>query len=296
MLSTSFGNSLDFQLNMSQVKVYKPTTNARRHTSVIDYKKILTTDKPYHKLLVRKKKNAGRSRGKITVRHRGGGYRKLIRQIDFRRDFPKGFKVVSVEYDPNRSAFICLVTCLHTGRKKYILHSQGLEVGKVFDKEEDIILGNSAELRSLPVGTEVSQVDIYPGAGAKMVRAAGTYAIITAKEERYVTLKLPSGEVRKFLGECRCVIGRVGNDAHSLVRIGKAGRVRHKGRRPEVRGKVMNPVDHPHGGGEGRNPIGLKYPKTPWGKHALGVKTRPKNKASDRLIVSRRVKKRKNKK
>jgi large subunit ribosomal protein L2 len=273
---------------MSKVKLYKPTTASRRHSSVINYKEILTEDKPYKKLLVRKKNNAGRSKGKITVRHQGGGYRKLVRIIDYKRHFPMGFKVISIEYDPGRSAFVCLVSCLQTGVKKYILHTQNLVVGERFQTDQDIKTGNYVELGTIPVGTFVSQIELGPNSGAKIVRSAGSYAVVTAKDGKHVTLKLPSGEIRKFLLTCKCVVDKMGNEAHNLVRYGKAGRMRHKGIRPTVRGKVMNPVDHPHGGGEGRNPIGMKYPKTPWGKHALGVKTRNKKKISSGLIVTRK--------
>jgi len=274
---------------MSTIKVYKPTTNARRHTSVIDYKKSLTPGvRPTKSLLLRKKMMAGRSGGKIAVRHQGGGARKMIRQIDFKRDFPIGFKVVTVEYDPTRTAFVCLVTCLKSGNKKYILHTKGLEVGQKVQQETNLADGNQVKLGDIPVGTHVSQIELHPGSGAKVVRSAGAYATVTAKDGLYVTLKLPSSEIRKFLAICTCVVNRVGNEAHGLVRLGKAGRVRNMGVRPSVRGKVMNPVDHPHGGGEARNSIGMKYPKTPWGKHATGVRTRTVKKASSRLIVSRR--------
>jgi large subunit ribosomal protein L2 len=276
---------------MSLIKLYKPTTAARRKTSVVDYNKILTEHDPYKKLIMRKKKSAGRnSSGKITVRHRGGGAIKMVRQVNFKRNFDHGFKVLTVEYDPGRTAFICLVVDLRTGNKHYILHSKGLEVGKVYDNDDEIRDGNQIEIEKVPVGTFVSQIELRPGQGAKMVRSAGTYAIITARDQKYVTFKLPSGEVRKVLGTCKCVINRVGNESHGLVRIGKAGRKRHMGIRPTVRGKVMNPVDHPHGGGEARNSIGMAYPKTPWGKHALGVRTRRKKLPSDKLIVTRRKK------
>lgn len=274
---------------MSKIKLYKPTTAARRHTSVVDYAKSLSGHKVTKSLTIRKKTTAGRNNtGKITVRHKGGGYKKLIRKIDFKRDFPQGFKVVSVEYDPSRTAFISLVNDIKSGKKSYVLFTSGMEVGKTYSVNNDIVAANSVKLSAVPVGAEVSQIELNPGQGAKIVRGAGTYAVVTAKDEGFVSLRLPSGEIRKFLGECTCVINRVGNEAHGLVRIGKAGRNRHKGIRPTVRGKVMNPVDHPHGGGEARNSIGLKYPKTPWGKHALGVKTRNPNKASSKLIVSRR--------
>lgn len=276
---------------MSQIKLYKPTTNGRRLSSVIDYASILTTDEPYKKLLVRKVKVSGRNNtGSITVRHQGGGFRKLVRIVDFKRNFPNGCKVLTIEYDPNRSAFISLVSDLKTGQKAYVLYVKGTKVGDILNSNQEIVEGNSLPLSAIPVGTMVSQVELRPGQGAKIARAAGNYAIVTANEGNLVTLKLPSGEVRKFLGNCRCVVGRIGNDAHNLVRIGKAGRQRHKGIRPTVRGKVMNPVDHPHGGGTGRNPIGMAYPKTPWGKYALGVKTRKPNQPSDKFIVSRRKK------
>jgi len=276
---------------MSQIKLYKPTTNGRRLSSVIDYASILTTDEPYKKLLVRKVKVSGRNNtGSITVRHQGGGARKLVRIVDFKRNFPNGCKVLTIEYDPNRSAFISLVSDLKTGQKAYVLYVKGTKVGDILNSNQEIVEGNSLPLSAIPVGTMVSQVELRPGQGAKIARAAGNYAIVTANEGNLVTLKLPSGEVRKFLGDCRCVVGRIGNDAYNLVRIGKAGRQRHKGIRPTVRGKVMNPVDHPHGGGTGRNPIGMAYPKTPWGKYALGVKTRKPNQPSDKFIVSRRKK------
>lgn len=277
---------------MSEIKLYKPTSAARRKTSVINYKKVLTTNDPHKKLVIRKKKYAGRNAsGKITVRHQGGGYKKLVRIVNFKRNFEQGFKVLTVEYDPGRSAFISLVSDLKTGAKHYILYSKGIEVGKVYGNNQEIIDGNQVALNTLPIGTFVSQIELNPGQGAKIVRSAGNYAIVTARDENHVTVKLPSGEIRKFLGTCKAIVNRVANEAHELVRYGKAGRIRHKGVRPTVRGKVMNPVDHPHGGGEARNSIGMKYPKTPWGKHALGVRTRKKNLTSDKFIVKRRNKK-----
>ncbi len=279
---------------MSILKKYKPTTNARRNTSVIHYSKILTGDEPTKNLLVRKSNSAGRNEhGKITVRHRGGGYKKLVRVIDYKKSFTEGFKVNTIEYDPNRTAFISLVTDLSNGKKSYILYSKGMIVGESYNTTSEIMEGNTIKLGDAPLGSFVSQVEMNPNGGAKVVRSAGTYATVTAKDGDYVTLKLPSGEIRKFLATCKCTLARVSNEAWGLVRIGKAGRIRHTGRRPQVRGKVMNPVDHPHGGGEARNSIGLKYPKTPWGKHALGVKTRGKKLHSDRLIVSRRNNKKK---
>jgi large subunit ribosomal protein L2 len=277
---------------MSTIKLYKPTTASRRHTSVINYKKILTTKNPYKPLLVRVKGSGGRnSSGKITVRHRGGGYRKLIRLVDFKRNFENGFKVNTIEYDPGRTAFICLVTCLKNGTKHYVLHTKGMEVGQKYGIDNELRDGNQVTLKEVTIGSTVSQIELNPNQGAKIVRSAGNYATVTARDDKYVSVKLPSGEIRKFLGECKCVLNRVGNDAHGLVRLGKAGRKRNMGIRPTVRGKVMNPVDHPHGGGEGRNPIGMKFPKTPWSKPALGVKTRSKKKPSSRLIVTRRIKK-----
>jgi large subunit ribosomal protein L2 len=277
---------------MSRVKVYKPTTPSRRKTSVIKYNDILTGDKPYKKLMKRVSTTAGRnSRGKITIRHRGGGARKLVRQVNFKREFPQGFKVLTIEYDPTRSAFISLVSDLRTGDKHYVLHTKGMKAGEKYNVSANVGEGDMIALGEAPVGAQVCQIELQPGQGAKIVRSAGNYAQVTAKEDDYVTLKLPSGEIRRFLAACKCVLGRMGNEAHELVRVGRAGRVRNSGRRPQVRGKVMNPVDHPHGGGEARNSIGLKSPKTKWGKIALGVKTRNKKKASGRLIVKRRNKK-----
>jgi large subunit ribosomal protein L2 len=238
-----------------------------------------------------KKKGGRNSRGKITVRHQGGGSRKMVRQIDFKMNFEKGFKVLTIEYDPNRTALISLVLDLKTQEKKYVLYTKGLRIGETYHNEgEEVIPGAKAKLEDSQVGAFVSQVEINPGQGAKVVRSAGNYAVVTAKEEKYVTLKLPSGEIRKFLAGCGCVINRVGNEAHGQVRIGKAGRKRRMGIRPTVRGKVMNPVDHPHGGGEARNPIGMAHPKTKWGKPAMGVRTR-KDKRTSKFIVKKRNKK-----
>jgi large subunit ribosomal protein L2 len=276
---------------MSSLKLYKPTTPSRRRSSVIDYAKVLSKVKPNKKLIVSEKNYAGRNAsGKITVRHRGGGFRKQIRIVNFKRDFEEGFKVNSIEYDPNRTAFIALVTDMKTGQKHYIIHTSGMEIGKVYGIDNELVDGNTMELSEVPVGTLVSQIEINPKQGAKVVRSAGAYAIVTAKDGNYVTLKLPSGEIRKFLSNCKAVINKVGNEAHGLVRVGKAGRVRNSGRRPQVRGKVMNPVDHPHGGGEAANSIGMKYPKTFKGKPALGVRTRNKKKQSSKFILKRRAK------
>ncbi len=274
---------------MSKIRVYKPFNPGLRKTSVINYREILTTNKPTKKLTIRKKNYAGRNEtGRITVRHRGGGHRNLVRLVDYKNTFEKGFKVNTIEYDPNRSAFICLVTDLRTGAKHYILHTKGLEAGQSYFGATNLEVGRRIKLKDVPLGAQVSQIEMQPGKGAQMVRSAGNYADVTAKEADYITIKLPSGEIRKFLPDCLCVLGRIGNESHELVRIGKAGRKRNMGIRPTVRGKVMNPVDHPHGGGEARNPIGLKNPKTPWGKVALGVKTRNKKKHSSKLIVKRR--------
>lgn len=281
---------------MSTIKLYKPTTPSRRKTSVVDYSKILTStsQKPYKKLTQVRKETAGRNHhGKITVRHRGAGNRRLIKQVDFKRNFEEGYKVLTVEYAAGRSGFVCLVVDLKTGNKHYVLHSAGLTEGAIYDVNKDIIEGNTLQLKDIPVGTFVSQIEMRPGQGGIVVRSAGSYAIVTAKDDKYVTLKLPSGEIRKFNETSKCVVGRVGNEAHGLVRIGKAGRKRKMGWRPTVRGKVMNPVDHPHGGGEASNSIGMAYPKTPWGKHALGVRTRDTKKPSSKFIVKRRAKKRK---
>jgi large subunit ribosomal protein L2 len=276
---------------MSTIKVYKPTTAARRKTSVVEYNKVLTGDKPYKPLMVRKSRSGGRNaRGLITTRHIGGGARKMVRLVNFKNNFSQGFKVLTVEYDPCRTAFICLVADLYNGQKHYILHTKGMVAGKTYGKTADIELGAPKKLGELQLATQVSQIEIRPGQGSKMIKSAGAYGIVTAKDGDYVSVKLPSGEIRKFLATCSCVVGQMGNDAHGLVRLGKAGRNRGMGVRPTVRGKVMNPVDHPHGGGEARNSIGMKYPKTPWGKHANGVKTRSPKKLSNKFIVADRRK------
>lgn len=277
---------------MSVLKKYNPTTNARRKTSVVDYSKILTGDRPTKSLLVRKTNCAGRNNhGKITVRHRGGGYKTMVRILDYKKNFINGYKVNTIEYDPNRTAFISLVTNLATGKKSYILYTKGMTVGESYNTDSEIKECNTMSLADVPLGMYISQIELNPNGGAKIVRSAGTYAVVTAKDGIYVTIKLPSGEIRKFLATCKCTLARMSNEAHGLVRIGKAGRIRHQGRRPQVRGKAMNPVDHPHGGGEARNSIGMKYPKTLWGKHALGVKTRSKKLHSNKVIIARRTKK-----
>ena len=258
--------------------------------SVTDYSE-LSKVAPERSLLVSLKKNSGRnSYGRITVRHRGGGVRTKYRIIDFKRDkFDVPAKVESVEYDPNRSAFIALLK-YEDGEKRYILQPVGLKVGDtvIAGPGADIKPGNALPLKNIPVGTVVHNVELYPGRGGQLARAAGNSAQLMAKEGIYALLRLPSGELRNVSAECMATIGQVGNLDHENVKIGKAGRKRHMGWRPTVRGSVMNPNDHPHGGGEGKSPIGRPGPVTPWGKPALGYKTRKTKKASDKLIVKRR--------
>ena len=272
------------------IKFYKPTGNGRRNMSVTDYSE-LSKVAPERSLLVSLKKNSGRnSYGKITVRHRGGGQRRKYRIIDFKRDkFDIPATVASVEYDPNRSAFIALLQ-YEDGEKRYILQPAGLKVGDVVvsGKDADIKAGNALPLSSIPVGTIVHNVELYPGRGGQLARAAGNSAQLMAKEGVYALLRLPSGELRNVPASCMATIGQVGNLDHENVKVGKAGRKRHMGWRPTVRGSVMNPCDHPHGGGEGKSPVGRPGPVTPWGKPALGYKTRRTKKSSDKLIVKRR--------
>ncbi|OKZ89661.1 MAG: 50S ribosomal protein L2 [Clostridium sp. CAG:307_30_263] len=272
------------------IRVYKPTSNGRRNMSVSTYEEITTTT-PEKSLLAPIKSNGGRNNtGKITVRHQGGGVKRKYRIIDFKRNkdgIPA--RVASIEYDPNRSANIALLVYAD-GAKTYILAPKGLVVGQTVISGEgaDIKVGNTLVISQIPVGTLIHNIELHPGKGGQLVRSAGTSAQILGREEKYVLVRLSSGEVRKILGTCRATIGVVGNEEHELVRIGKAGRARHMGLRPEVRGSVMNPNDHPHGGGEGKAPIGRKAPLTPWGKKALGVKTRDSKKSSNKLIVRRR--------
>ncbi|HOP56959.1 MAG TPA: 50S ribosomal protein L2 [Bacillota bacterium] len=271
---------------------FKPQTNGQRNKTKLDYAEI-TTSKPEKSLTVSLKKEAGRNnQGKITVRHQAGGVRQKYRIIDYKRnkDGIPG-KVATIEYDPNRSANIALINYAD-GEKRYILAPKGLEVGStiVSGKSVDIVTGNAMEIMSIPVGTVIHNIELYPGRGGQLIRAAGTSAQILGREEKYVLIRLKSGEVRRILGVCRATIGEVGNEFHELVKLGKAGRKRHMGIKPTVRGSVMNPVDHPHGGGEGRQPIGHPSPLSPWGKPTLGKKTRKNNKASDKLIVRRRNK------
>lgn len=272
------------------IKTYKPVTNGRRNMTSLTYEEI-TTSTPEKSLLKTVMKTGGRNnQGKITVRHIGGGAKRKYRIIDFKRNkdnIPATIK--TIEYDPNRSANIALLSYAD-GEKRYVLAAKGFEVGLqiVSGLNVDIKLGNALPLMNIPVGTVVHNIELHPGKGGQFVRSAGSSAQILGREEKYVLLRLQSGEVRKILGTCRATIGEVGNESWELVNIGKAGRTRHMGTRPTVRGSVMNPNDHPHGGGEGRAPIGRKSPMTPWGKKARGVKTRDKKKASSDLIVRRR--------
>lgn len=272
------------------IKKYNPVTPGLRGMTVSTFEEI-TASKPEKSLTVTLKKHSGRnSRGKITVRHRGGGTRNKYRIIDFKRNkdgIPGNVK--TIEYDPNRSANIALVVYAD-GEKKYILAPEGLKVGNVIysGTDADIQVGNALPIANIPVGTLIHNIELKPGKGGQLVRSAGNGAQLMAKEGKYAQVRLPSGEVRKVLMNCRATIGEVGNGDHSNIQIGKAGRKRHMGIRPTVRGSVMNPNDHPHGGGEGRTPIGRKSPVTPWGKPTLGYKTRKKNKASNQYIVKRR--------
>ena len=272
------------------IRKYNPTTPGLRGMTVSTFEEI-TKDAPEKSLTVALKKNAGRnSRGKITVRHRGGGAKAKYRIIDFKRnkDGIAG-NVTAIEYDPNRSANIALITYAD-GEKRYIIAPDGLKVGDVIysGPDADIQTGNALPLANIPVGTLIHNIELKPGKGAQLARSAGNGAQLMAKEEKYAQVRLPSGEVRKVLLVCRATIGEVGNVDHSNISIGKAGRKRHMGWRPKVRGSVMNPNDHPHGGGEGKAPVGRKSPVTPWGKPALGYKTRKKHKDSDKYIVKRR--------
>ena len=272
------------------IKFYKPTTNGRRNMSALTYEEI-TTNTPEKSLLVTVKKHAGRNNlGRITVRHHGGGEKRKYRLIDFKRDKDgiKG-KVATIEYDPNRSANIALINYVD-GEKRYIIAPKDLKVGMevVSGTAVDIVVGNCMEIQNIPVGTMIHNIELNPKHGGQLARAAGAGAQILGREDKYVLIRLASGEVRKVLGVCRATVGVVGNLDHELVNVGKAGRTRHMGMRPTVRGSVMNPNDHPHGGGEGRQPVGRKAPMTPWGKVALGLKTRNTKKKSNALIVRRR--------
>lgn len=271
------------------VKKFKPTSPGRRQMTILSFDEI-TTDKPEKSLLAPLNRKAGRNaQGRITVRHRGGGHKRAYRIIDFKRnkDGIPG-KIATIEYDPNRTANIALVNYAD-GEKRYILAPQGLKVGNVIESgpEADIVVGNALPLQNIPIGTVIHNIELKEGKGAQMVRSAGASAQLMAREGNYAHIRLPSGEVRLVHVRCRATIGQVGNIDHENTTIGKAGKSRWLGRRPSVRGVVMNPVDHPHGGGEGRSSIG-RNPVTPWGKPALGAKTRKKNKHSDKYIVRRR--------
>ena len=272
------------------IKVYKPTSNSRRNMSVTDYSE-LSKVAPERSLLEPLKNKSGRNNyGRLTVRHRGGANRRKYRVIDFKRSkFDIPAEVVSLEYDPNRSAHIALIK-YEDGVKSYILAPAGLKVGdKVMaGPDADIKPGNALPLVNIPTGTVIHNVELYPGRGGQLARAAGNAAQLMAKEGEYALLRLPSGELRKVPATCMATVGQVGNLDHENVKIGNAGRKRHMGWRPTVRGSVMNPNDHPHGGGEGKSPIGRPGPVTPWGKPALGYKTRNKKKASNKMIVRRR--------
>ena len=274
------------------IRVYKPMTNGTRQRSVLTSEEITKTT-PEKSLTVTKTKTNGRNnQGRITVRHRGGGAKRKYRIIDFKRrkdNVPA--RVVSIEYDPNRSANIALIS-YKDGEKAYIIAPKGLTVGTIVESGEnvDIKVGNTLPIMNIPVGTVIHNIELKPGKGASLARSAGASAQILGREDKYVLIRLSSGETRKILGTCRATIGTVGNEDYGLVKIGKAGRTRHKGFRPTVRGSVMNPNDHPHGGGEGRAPIGRSGPMTPWGKPALGYKTRKNKKESDKYIVTRRKK------
>jgi large subunit ribosomal protein L2 len=274
------------------VRNYRPYTPGTRDRSVADFAEI-TKSEPEKKLVTSIHRKKGRNnRGVITCRHRGGGHKKLYRLIDFKRDKRNiDARVLAIEYDPFRNARIALVV-YSDGEKRYILHPVGLAVGAVIRAGDDapIEVGNALPLKNIPLGTVVHNIELHAGKGGQMARAAGASAQVAAKEGDYVTLKLPSSEVRMIRRECYATIGQVGNTEHRNLTMGKAGRTRHRGRRPQVRGSVMNPVDHPHGGGEGRAPVGRSGPVTPWGKPALGRKTRKRNKPSDAYIVRRRRK------
>ncbi|MFW5713380.1 MAG: 50S ribosomal protein L2 [Brevefilum sp.] len=273
------------------VKVYKPKTPGTRHKTSYTFEEITKTE-PERSLTVPKKNNAGRNmHGRITIRHRGGGHKRQIRLVDFKRDkFEVPATVSAIEYDPNRTARLALLTYAD-GEKRYIVAPVGLKVGdKVFSgREVDIRPGNNMALANIPVGTTVHNIELQPGKGGQMVRSAGVSAQLLAKEGKYAHVRLPSGEVRLVLQNCRASIGQVGNVEHANIKLGKAGRKRHKGWRPSVRGVAMNPNDHPHGGGEGRSPIGMPSPKSPWGKPTLGKKTRH-NKRTDKYILRHRSK------
>ncbi len=268
---------------------YNPTTPSRRHMSAPSFEEV-TKFEPEKSLLATKKKNAGRnSYGKITVRHKGGGNRQKYRLVDFKRQNSSPATVVGVEYDPNRTAYIALLQH-EDGKKNYVIATAGLRDGDVIysGPDADIKVGNTLPIENIPVGTFINNIELYPGKGAQLVRSAGAAAQLMAKENGVAQVRLPSGEVRIVRLDCKATIGQVGNIEHDTVKLGKAGKTRHKGIRPTVRGSVMNPCDHPHGGGEGKSPIGRPGPVTPWGKPALGYKTRDRKARTDKFIVKRR--------
>ncbi len=275
------------------IKKFNPTSPARRFMSVSTFEEITKTE-PEKSLVVALKSKAGRNNyGKITVRHRGGGHKRKYRIIDFKRDkvdIPA--KVAAIEYDPNRTANIALLHYVD-GEKRYIISPNGLKVGDtvISSAAADIKVGNTLPLKNIPIGTFIHNIELKAGKGGQLVRAAGNAAQLMAKENNYAQIRLPSGEVRQIRVECKATIGQVGNVEHEIISIGKAGRKRHMGFRPTVRGSAMNPVDHPHGGGEGKAPIGMPSPMTPWGKPALGLKTRNRKKASSKFIIKRRKEK-----
>jgi large subunit ribosomal protein L2 len=277
------------------IKTVKPTTPGRRQAKFDDFLDITKTT-PEKRLTMKKTRSGGRNaQGKITVRHRGGGAKRAIRIIDFKRDkFDIPAKVASIEYDPNRGARIALLNYAD-GEKRYIVSPTGVEVGEIILSSQKLIeikKGNALQVQFIPAGISIYNIEFSPGFGGKMVRGAGESAMVMGVEGKYAQIKLPSGEIRLVRKECMCTVGQASNPDKRHIKLGSAGRKRHLGFRPTVRGSAMNPVDHPHGGGEGNQPIGLKKPKTPWGKTALGAKTRKKGKASDKMILERRKKKR----
>lgn len=272
------------------VKLLKQNTSARRNMSIADFS-VVTKKRPEKSLIVKRKQKSGRNnQGKITIRHRGGGVKRHIRMVDFKLDDVENAKIIAIEYDPNRTAHLALVQ-LEDGTKAYIPATTTMRVGKTLNagKDAEIKAGNRLPLKHIPVGSVICNIEMRIGGGAQIARSAGARAQLAAKEGKFVQIKLPSGEVRLIHQDCKATLGQVGNIDHQNIKIGSAGRKRKMGRRPQVRGKAMNPVDHPHGGGEGSNPIGLKHPKTPWGKPALGKKTR-RRKSTDNMIVRGRKK------
>jgi large subunit ribosomal protein L2 len=273
------------------IKIYKRNTAGRRNMSRV-LSEMIIEKKPKKNLLAKKTKKAGRSLGKISVRHQGGGHKQMYRLVDFRQDkFDIPGRIASIERDPNRSSFIALVN-YKDGEKRYVLATEGMKVGKeiITSAKAAIKYGNRTMVKNIPVGTIISNVEMFPGRGGQIIRSAGSGAVLTAVEENNAQIKLSSGEIRMINSACYASIGQVSNFEHNAISIGKAGRKRWMGVRPGVRGSAMNPVDHPHGGGEGRQGIGLKHPKTPWGKPALGKKTRKKKKYSNKFIIKRREK------